>query len=78
MPQRYTGQGGNVKSWIVSSSLDIGELKWKCADYVRKSMLIDREYPESLTEYAPDRFAIWSSGSHVLLIVNDWRVVSAL
>ena len=41
-------------------------------------MLLEREYPETCTEFATDKFIIWSSGSHVLLIVNNWKVIHAV
>ena len=53
-------------------------MKWKCDDYVQKSMHFENEYLDACTEYAPDRFAIWSSGNHTLLLVHNWEVVYAL
>ena len=79
VPRRYVGPGeGRPKSWLISCSLDVDELKWKCLDYVQKSMHFDHEYLETLTEYAPNRFAVWSSGNHSMLLIKDWQVVRAL
>ena len=79
VPRRYVGaDNGTQKSWLISCSLDVDELKWKCSDYVQKSMHFDKEYLDTLTEYAPNRFIIWSSGNHNMLIIKDWHVIHAL
>ena len=79
VPHRYVGGSkSNAKSWLISCSFDQDEMKWKCDDYVQKSMHFENEYLDALTEYAPDRFAIWSSGNCVMLLVNNWHVVYAL
>ena len=60
-------------TWLVKGYPVLDSLKFACHDYQTHSMLIKKEYVESVNEFTENRMLVYADPD--FLILQDWKVM---